>query len=133
MTWSKLLENPQAVTNLFDSGPSLEDVEITSLTMERDGPTIAMSILLREFPTKPSPRWKRNGVNAVLMRLQLLQVESITVEGWSILNRATITLDRGNADQVQVRAAGQKLRLKCTCGWLRVDGVNGYHRAEDVR
>jgi len=131
MTWQNLLENPEAITNLFESAPNLEDVEIASITMDREGPTVALSILLRDYPTKPSSRWKSNGVNAVALRLQLLGVGSLAIEGWSISNRATITLDRDDADQIQVRAAGQNLQLKCRCGWLRVDGVTGYHRDKE--
>ena len=127
MTWQNLLENPEAITTLFQNVPSLEDVEIVSITMDREGPTIMLSILLRDYPTKPSPRWNRNGVNAVALRLQLLGVVSTIIEGWSNSNRATVTLERDAADQIQVHAAGEDLRLECSCGWLRVDGVTGYH------
>jgi hypothetical protein len=131
MTWQNLLENPEAITGLFENAPSLEDVEIASITLDREGPTIALSILLRDYPTKPSPRWKRSGVNAVAMRLQLLGVSSAIIEGWSISNRATVTLKRDATDQIQVHAVGKNLRLECSCGWLRVDGVTGYQRDKE--
>jgi hypothetical protein len=131
MTWQNLLENPEVITNLFDNAPSLEDVEIASITMDREGPTIALSILLRDYPTKPSRRWKTSGVNAVALHLQLLGVGSIAIEGWSISNRATVTLERDDADQIRVHAAGENLRFECSCGWLRVDGVTGYHRDKE--
>ena len=132
MTWQNLLENPEAIASLFDGAPSLENVDIASITMDHDGPTVTLSILLRDFPNKPSPRRKTTGVNAVAMRLQLLGLESLTIEGWSILNRATINIERRDADRIQLAAVGQKLRLKCTCGWLRVEGVTGYHREKEA-
>jgi hypothetical protein len=43
MTWLSLLENPEAMASLFEGAPSLEDVEVASITMDRDGPTVLLA------------------------------------------------------------------------------------------
>jgi hypothetical protein len=88
--------------------------------------------LLRDFAKNPRSAGKKNDSNAVAMRLQLLGVKSLSINGWSIVNRATIALVRDDAKHIQVRAAGQELRFEYLCGWLSVEEVSPYHRAQET-
>ena len=128
MNWLEAVENPEAVTGLFEHAPSLENVEITTVELNRDGPTLTLSILLREYPTHPPARWQREGSNAAALRLQMIGVESLTFEGWTTENRATITLERAPEDLLLLLAIGATLKLSCSGGWLHVKGVTAYQR-----
>jgi hypothetical protein len=130
--WLEAIENPEAVTSLFDRAPSLESVEITTLDLDRDGPTLTLSVLLRDYPVRPPTRWQRSGFNTAAIRLQMLGVENVMLEGWSTENRATITVERDLGGLLIVQAKGATFQLRCSCGWLRVDGVSAYHRADEL-
>jgi hypothetical protein len=40
MMWVDILENPEAIKSGFDTAPSLDSVDLISVTMDRDGPTV---------------------------------------------------------------------------------------------
>lgn len=130
--WLSAVENSKAITSLFDVVPSLEDVEISALNLDRGGPTMTLSILLRDCPTTLPARWQTRRFNATSIQLQILGIESITLEGWSTDNRASITIE-GSPGNLILRATGSKLRLQCVCGWLNVEGVAPYEREESTK
>jgi hypothetical protein len=128
MTWLDLAENPEAVKSAFDLAPSLKDVEVISLHLDRNGPTVVVEVALNEQPSKPSFRWERNGVNAVNLKLELLGVESLTLDGWASENPVTIGIQRDDSTKITVRITGLTTEFTCGCRWLRIGGLVGYHR-----
>jgi hypothetical protein len=128
MTWLELVENPEAVNALFEAAPSLADVEILRVVLERDGPTVVVEVALNEAPSRLSPRFEKTGANAVTLRLQLLGVESLSIEGWGSENRARIDVQPGVGAKIAVTIIGDSSLLNCNCTWLRVAGVTPYRR-----
>ncbi len=128
MTWLDFAENPKAIGSLYESVPSLEGVEVMSISFDRGGPTLGLAIALNEYPASPPSRWQDDGGNAVVLNLQLLGVESIEFRGWSTTNLATIEVHREDNGLLRFRAHGSALSLLCHCGWLRVAGISSYHR-----
>src|SRR5437016_2870185 len=102
MTWLDLADNPEAVKSTFETAPSLKNVEVFSVLIDREGPTITVEIALNEAPSKPSPRWERINANAVTLKLQMLGVESVTLEGWATDNKATIDIHPGSSTKIEV-------------------------------
>ena len=81
MSWVEVLENPEAINSVFDGPPLLDEVDLVSVVLERDGPTVILAVALKRTPDKPSPKWQRMGANAVALKLQLLAVENLSIEG----------------------------------------------------
>jgi len=131
MNWLDLAENPEAVRSTFEVAPSLTDVEVVSVLIDRDGPTVAVEITLNEQPSKPSPRWEKIAANAINLKLQLLGVESVALDGWATENKATIDIHPGSATKIEVRVTGPTTKFKCCCQWLRIAGLTGYRRESD--
>jgi Immunity protein 50 len=127
LSWVKLAENPEAVSSLFDPPPSLQDVEIFSFKIDRDGPTAELTIALDDFPSSPPLRWRTQQANRVTIALQLLAVRDVDVKGWSSTNRATIEISRVNAEQLEFVAKGATLAIRTTFGFLRIAGISPYH------
>jgi hypothetical protein len=132
MTWLELAENPEAVKSLFETVPSLIDVEIVRIVVERDGPTVEIHAALDEAPTKPSRRSHESGANAVTLKLQLLGVTGFSLEGWATENRAAIDIRLGDSNRIDLTVSGISTRLNCTSKWLRIIGLTPYRR-ENVR
>jgi hypothetical protein len=128
MTWLDLAQNPEAVKSAFEMAPSLKDVEVVSVLIDRDGPTVAIEITLNEQPNKPSARWERIKANAVNLKLQLLGVETLTLDGWAAENQATIDIRPGSSTKIEVHITGPTTQFKCCCQWLRIAGLTGYRR-----
>jgi len=132
MTWLDLTENPEAVNSTFEEVPSLTDVEIVRVVLERDGPTVEIDAALNQRPDKISKRLQSAGANAVTLRLQLLGVESVSLEGWETENRATVEIRPGVSSRIGVSVAGPHIRLSCNCSWVRIAGLTAYRRESRV-
>jgi len=131
LTWLTLAENSQAVSSLFDTAPSLQNVEIFTFKIDRDGPTAELTIALNEYPSSPPLRWRTEQANRVIMTLQLLALGDIDVKGWSTTNRAEIQITRINAEKLEFAANGANLTVRATFSFLRIAGLSAYHFSPD--
>jgi len=77
LSWLILAKNPEAVSSLFDTPPSLQNVEIFIFEIDRDGPTAEVTIALNEFPSSPPLKWRAQQTNHITMTLQLLALGDI--------------------------------------------------------
>ncbi|HXE35977.1 MAG TPA: Imm50 family immunity protein [Verrucomicrobiae bacterium] len=127
MSWLKLAENPEAASSLFDLPPSLQNVEIFTFKIDRDGPTAELTIRLNEYPSSPPLKWRTQQANTVNMTLQLLALGDVEVKGWSNTNRAEIQITRVNAEQLEIVAMGVHFTIRATFGFLRIAGFSPYH------
>jgi hypothetical protein len=125
--WLDKLENPEAITSVFETAPSLEDVELLSVTLSQDGPTMLLVIALNESPSKPSPRWQRAQPNAVSVKLQLFVVENIRLEGWATDTKVRIDIEGERGGNITVTAVGLRVKLTCSCRFCSVKGITPYH------
>ncbi len=126
--WLDLLENPQAISTLFGSAPSLDGVEIISTKLDRDGPTVDLSVALNEYPAHIPTKWRSLEADAVVLVLQLMALESLHIEGWSTTNRANISIVRRSGSQLELLATADAFRMSCIFGFLRVAGISPYVR-----
>lgn len=127
MTWLDLTENPKAVSSVFASVPSLDEVEVMSIRADREGPTIELTLALNEFPASPPQRWHREA-NTVALSLQLMGVESAELRGWTTMNRAKITIEPNQAGTIHVLATGTTLSFSAVCGSVRIAHISAYRR-----
>jgi len=126
--WTETLDNPEAIKSVFDVPPSLEGVEIVSIVMGRDGPTVVLAISLNEPPSRPSPKWQRMRANAVSLKLQLFAVKSFSLEGWATDTKANLQVEGTKGKSVTVSAVGPNISLRCSCRFLSVQGISAYCR-----
>lgn len=128
MNWLELVENPESVSDLFEAAPPLSEVEIVSLAIERDGPSVVIQIAINESPRNLSPRLERTGANAVAMSLQLLAVKSLSISGWGTENRGSIEIRRNTPSTTEVSISAPTLHMSCECSWIRIAGFTPYKR-----
>jgi len=126
VTWLEIAQNPEAVSSLFDTPPSLQGVEVFAVNIDRDGPTVELKIALREYPKAPPARWQMQGANTVVMNLQLVAVAHIEIQGWSTTNRADIEIARSSEGHLQVVVAGGSFKMMARFGFLRIVGLSAY-------
>jgi hypothetical protein len=126
--WIDKLDNPEAIMSLFEVPPSLNEVEIISITLSRDGPAMLLAIGLCEPPSKPSRRLQRIKANAVSVKLQLFVVENLRLEGWVTDTRVRLHIGGERGGNITVSAAGPGVTISCSCRFLSVQGVTPYYR-----
>ncbi|MBY0503852.1 MAG: immunity 50 family protein [Bryobacteraceae bacterium] len=125
--WSSVIENPRAI-EMFQQEPSLENITLSTLLLEHEGPTVTMVVQLRDYPASPPAKWRLQDNNAVTMDLQALGVEQITLSGWSTENQVSILIERAAGGQLRLRARGTTTDVEILCGWLRIIAVTPYRR-----
>jgi len=128
MNWFSFVENPKALNDFFDTAPSLKNVEVVSLVVDRDGPSVSLHLAINETPTKFPARLKKQNPNAISLRLQLLGVETLTLEGWATDNPAKVNIEAGVKTKVAVHINGPTMQLNCSCQWIRIEGITAYRR-----
>jgi hypothetical protein len=127
-SWIDFVENPDAVGGIFEAAPSLSNVEVTSLSIDRDGPALGVSVAVGMFPKTPPSRWPKSA-NAVTIQLELIGVSGFSLSGWSTENIATITIQR-RPNGLEMLISGKTIELNCRCGWLRIKGIKAYRNEQ---
>jgi hypothetical protein len=124
--WTDFIANPQSVLGLYHEPPSLAQVDLFNIEMSRDGPLIRLKIGLDEFPSRPSPRWRRIEANAVTLELLLVGAERVRLDGWSTTNVVNIEIQRLSCDMLQAEVSGPTCVLNCKCAYVYVEAVTPY-------
>jgi hypothetical protein len=108
--------------------PDLSDVRIISLTLQDDGPTVLIRLVLATFPDRPPVRWQRHAYNAAILELRLFGASGLRLEGWSTDNVATVSLVR-NVASVHLEMVGPGVLFLAHGIAADVSRIEGYHRA----
>ena len=126
--WIEKLDNPSAIKNIFDVPPELNDVEIVSITIRRDGPGVILELILNERPSRPSPRWQLMDVNAISLKLQLFIIERFLLEGFTTDTKASLHIGGVKGERISVSVTGPNVKMNCSCRFLSVEGITPYRK-----
>ncbi|HEV2278273.1 MAG TPA: Imm50 family immunity protein [Acidobacteriaceae bacterium] len=128
MMWISELENPDAIQSIFDEEPSLASVRLMKVELLEEGPTVNVSLALRDYPCRPPLRWSRIKANAARLDLQLPGVSQVTINGWSTDNVVDCTIERSAANEIAVSLRNSKMAFQAICVGIRVSQIKGYQR-----
>jgi hypothetical protein len=131
MEWYELALNPEAISQLYTQPPLLRGVELSEVTLQRDGPTVHLRAILAHPPDRPPARWTGHGYNAAQIQLDFFDLEAIQISGWSTTNLTNIGIERPSQDRIQLRAEGPTCMVNITCRFFRIAHIRGYLRSED--
>jgi hypothetical protein len=128
--WIDELENPQAIRNIFPNCPDLTGVELMTVNIDRDGPTVIVNIGVNELPPQIPPKWKAEKANALVIKLQLLAVTAVSIERWSTVNVVDVTLRREAPESIVFRAGGSTTSIECKAEFVRILSLSPYQREQ---
>jgi hypothetical protein len=128
--WYDLALNPKAVTAIYGGEePSLRNAHITSLNLNWSGPSAIISIQLSNFPTKPPAKYFDNEWNTAIATLQLINVETLHINGWGTQNLVDIDIRRVDTNHIVLSAKGEQCDIEVIFGFLEV-GISGFHQSK---
>lgn len=81
--WTDKLIDSTKLFKIFESEPSLENVELVSLTLSRDNNSLIIILDLNDFPKNPPIKWEVNKYDTVQISLAFYSVSSIKLEDWN--------------------------------------------------
>lgn len=132
--WTDVLDDPRTVRAIFGHAPSLDQVELLSITLRRDGPIAALDIELAEaeFPVFPPHKWREAGFNRVQVHLQCVGVRTLEIRGLETTPIFDLKIER-DGGVIRVRGATDVMSVDISADFLVVDntGVSAYHRDDD--
>jgi Immunity protein 50 len=128
--WTAFLENPEAITSVFDTEPSLDDVYLYGIELLEDGPTVNFKIRLKDYPQNPPARWKyiHGESNTVVITLRALGINRLDISGWSTENFVSCKISRTDEEELSVVIKGNSTEIDVMCDFLRVTYISAYIR-----
>jgi hypothetical protein len=126
--WAEFLESPKAV-EMFNPEPSLDNVRLSALLLDHNGPAVTMTIQVRDYPVNPPVKWRIQQYNTVTIEVQGVGLEQITMAGWAVDNLVSMVINRLPEGKLSLHATGQATEIEMRCGWLRILGVKPYRKA----
>ncbi|MDQ3801543.1 MAG: immunity 50 family protein [Acidobacteriota bacterium] len=127
MEWHQLLQNPKAISSLYNNVPGLDGVELFSLCLSREGPRAELSIDLSNYPDYPSPRWNPR-YNTVQLKLSFGGIKDFEGAGWQYSMTVNIVIDKIENQQLKVTIfdAEKSVRISFVCLFFRIDRIIPY-------
>ncbi|RUX31204.1 hypothetical protein EOA23_11185 [Mesorhizobium sp. M2A.F.Ca.ET.042.01.1.1] len=120
--WPLRIENPIFLQTIYGHFPDLSSVEITSATMDRDGPSMHLSFISTVLPYRPPAKWGK--FNAVSSRLEFLDVESVSLRKFESYGTSSIRM-WDDAGKILLTCEGA-VRLSLTSKFMRVGRISGF-------
>ncbi len=128
MSWSKYLENPDAVA-AFGAAEDLGSIELHELIVHRDGPVLRLRFDLPFVPAKFPARWPIEA-NTTQITLAAWGIGNLSVSGWGISVRGLLSAGDDSDGRV-LRFTGESCAVQTFYTVLRVEKVSGYVNVVD--
>src|SRR5690625_3019624 len=124
MFWLDLAKGSEKVRHVFGDDFVLEGVELSSVLLH-DGPSVEFSFGRCGLPDGCPEKWIDQGYNSFVVRLRLIMVTSLHIEGWDIGGVCAPEFSKTNGG-VLMDITSDKSTIRCEARVLRVQGVTGH-------
>lgn len=125
MKWHKLALNPQSLDSLYENVPELENVELFSFNLHREGSRIQICFDLPSFPDYPPARWEKS-FNTAQIQLSFYGVTNFKAQEWQENMKIMIEIKRDEKVLVVVSNPQIDLRFSFSCDLLRIESITPY-------
>jgi len=126
MNWHKLSLNPKALENLFERVPNLENVELFSINLDREGAKLLARFNLPEFPHKPSAKWNKH-FNTAQIQVSFWGISNFEAKGWEYNMEIDIEIfEVDNLFSVKFSNPEIKLTYSFLCEFFRIENISAY-------
>lgn len=126
MKWHKLSINPEVLEKLYEDVPELENVELFSIELNREGETFTARFNLPRFPDNPSSRWHKE-FNTVQIQLIFWAIANFEARGWDSnvkVNVKIIKIDE--LFSVKLFNNEMNLAFSFSCEFFRIEKISAF-------
>ncbi|HZO70598.1 MAG TPA: Imm50 family immunity protein [Ktedonobacteraceae bacterium] len=127
MLWYQLAENPHVITELYQTVPPLEAIDVMGIVFYEDAKMIVDANLPR-FPDRPPSRWVEVGYNTIHILLEFDGIEAVQITQWSIENLVDLHIEAMAEGQIFVRATSPQCHFQAQARFFRIADVRAYLR-----
>jgi Immunity protein 50 len=122
--WWSLAQNPRMILAYYSRPPELLGIEVHSVRLHRDGPTVELVADMPKFSDQPSPRWPV-GANTVQAGFRFFDVQEISLFGWGTSNIGDLVMEEAS-NGVRFQFESPTARLVGVAGLFDVTSLSGY-------
>ena len=128
-SWRKFTMNPEAIASVFgEFDPSLSDVKLSKGEFSDEGPTLLLSFEINDYPSNPPTRWNRAPSNLVVIQLQCLGVQSLSMGMNSEFGKISCQMSKDEGGLIEIHISGNSTTALVRCGFIRINHVTPYLR-----
>ncbi|TQC41911.1 hypothetical protein EEB14_51975 [Rhodococcus sp. WS4] len=130
MTWVDFLHDSQAIRSIYGADlPSLSDIDLHEVRLERRGASVFLRFDLDEYPASPPKKWIAQRANTVQLELQFSDVGDLTLSGWG--TDLPVTLEISATPHSGYRVSCGKLPdLSMTARWISIYKMSAHHNID---
>lgn len=119
--WLSVVQNPEAVTSIYSSHPSLDSVELHRVSFSESGWICSVVLSSDAIPTNPPAKWKKP-FNKVYIEFGFVGIENVVMNGWPWKRRVGVKMAK-QGDVVEVFAKGDAISFSIVASGIRVCGI----------
>jgi hypothetical protein len=130
MKWHQLTLNPEALDNLYETVPELDGVDLFSIDLNRESPSVKVRFDLPQFPDKPSRRWHEK-FNTALVELRFWGIADFEAKGWQRDMIVKIDIEK-NEKTLKVLIFNSEINLmfSFSCEFIRIERISAYQKVD---
>lgn len=122
--WYKNLENPFFLKSLYKVIPDLKEVELVSIQVINDGPTLRVAFNIGRFADNPPKKWDQP-YNTVRLVIEFFDLKNLRWIGWGVNVFADIAIhEEQGKNKVQIKS--EIIDLSFEAKFFRVERIDGY-------
>lgn len=119
--WYDLALNPEIVAHIYkNESPSLQEVSVSGVHLNWDGPTVEITFNVKNFPSEPPEKWVQKGSNMVLITLQLSSVNKVNIQGWDTENVLDISIARSGEKTLRLTGQNRQTTIEVEFEFLYI-------------
>ncbi|WP_086820110.1 Imm50 family immunity protein [Allokutzneria sp. NRRL B-24872] len=116
MSWlDHVGERRKMVDKVYSAPPSLTDVDLFQVDVDREGPRIDMRFDLATFADNPLTEWVADGRNRIQLKLTFSFVRDLVIRGFGWENKASIDMHLHDHETLAVHVHGNTTDISFRC------------------
>lgn len=124
--WLEVITESRQIEEIFGKDlPSLTSIDLHELIIHRDGPRAVLRFDLSSYPSPAPKKWERQGYNRVQLRLMLVGLSNIRVDGWSTNCVVDLNLVR-DGDMVKLATSSGPTEIEIVASAAVIESVTAY-------
>lgn len=108
-SWLDCVQNPEAITSLYDAPPELRNVFLHRINLQESGWVSRVVLVTSQLPARSPQRWGDH--NVVHIELGMTEISELEIVGWPCERFGNATAVRSES-KVVLEAAGVGFHLK---------------------
>ncbi len=128
MNWLEFVENPAMMRDIYESIPALQGIEVFEVTLRPTDQAFSIGMGLQRYADKPLPQWVQVGYNSIRLDLEVMGIEDIHIQGWSVYPRSDVDLSRREDGKIQVKLVARDVDMHVVAHAVRVARLAAYLR-----